>query len=58
MTLELPLLATILTVCVTGLIAWAVYWDFRKKRLQFDERRVMIENGINPPPPAAPALSG
>jgi len=50
--------ATTLTVCAAGLIGWAVYWDFRKKRLQFEERRVMIENGINPPPPAPPALSG
>lgn len=58
MTLELSLLTTILTVCVTGLIAWAVYWDFRKKRLQFEERRVMIENGLTPPAPAPPALAG
>jgi len=47
-----------LVLCATALIAWAVYWDFRKKRLQFEERRVMIENGLNPPPPAPPALAG
>ena len=58
MTLDFSLLAVTLTVCVTGLIAWAVYWDFRKKRLQFEERRVMIENGLTPPPPAPPALAG
>ena len=44
--------------CATGLIAWAVYWDFRKKRLQFEERRVMIESGLTPPPPSPPALAG
>ena len=58
MMLEFSPLATTLIVCVTGLIAWAVYWDFRKKRLQFEERRVMIENGINPPPPAPAPLGG
>ena len=58
MTLETSLVWTTLFICVTGLIAWGVYWDFRKKRLQFEERRVMIENGINPPPPAPPALAG
>ena len=58
MKLDPSIVWTILAVCGTALIAWAVYWDFRKKRLDFEERRVMIENGINPPPPPPHALSG
>ena len=58
MKLDPSIVWTILFLCATGLIAWAVYWDFRKKRLEFEERRVMIENGITPPLPAPNPLSG
>jgi hypothetical protein len=33
-----------------GFGAWAVYWDYRKKQLMYQERRLMIEQGITPPP--------
>jgi hypothetical protein len=58
MKLDPSVVWTILSLCATGLIAWAVYWDFRKKRLQFDERRIMIESGITPPPAAPTPLAG
>jgi|APPan5920702752_1055751.scaffolds.fasta_scaffold42418_2 hypothetical protein len=28
---------------------WAIYWDHHNKRLQFEERRLMIERGMTPP---------
>ena len=43
----IPLLATVLGL---GVAFWAVYWDHRKKRLQYEERRLMIEKGLTPPP--------
>ena len=58
MKLDPSLVWTIVALCGTALIAWAVYWDFRKKRLEFEERRVMIENGITPPLPAPSPLAG
>lgn len=45
-------------VCVTALVAWLAYWDYRKKRLQFDERRIAIENGMEPPPLPPKQLDG
>jgi hypothetical protein len=44
--------------CVTALIAWLAYWDYRKKRLQFEERRIAIENGMEPPPLPPKQLDG
>jgi hypothetical protein len=37
---------------VAGFVAilWAVYWEYRKKVLQYEERRLMIEKGMMPPP--------
>jgi hypothetical protein len=32
-------------------IAWIVYWDYRKKVVEREERRVMIERGVTPPTP-------
>ena len=29
-----------------GLFFWAIYWDYRKKQLQSEERRLMIERGM------------
>ena len=48
----------IVIACATLLISWTVYWDYHKKRLQFEKRRVAIENGIEPPPPPVPQLAG
>ena len=31
-----------------ALIAWLIYWDYRKKLLEREERRVMIERGMTP----------
>jgi nitrogen fixation-related uncharacterized protein len=28
---------------------WAIYWAYRKQRLQYEERRLMIEKGMTPP---------
>jgi hypothetical protein len=43
----IPLLATVLGL---GVAFWAIYWDHRKKQLQYEERRLMIEKGLTPPP--------
>jgi hypothetical protein len=40
----------LLAALVVGVIAWAVYWDYRRKRFQHEERRLMIERGMTPPP--------
>ena len=32
-----------------GLAFWATYWDFRRRQLEFEERRLMIERGMQPP---------
>ena len=37
-----------------SVILWAIYWDYRKKRLAYDERRLMIERGMTPPPTFSP----
>ena len=42
----IPILTIVLGMAVAF---WAIYWDHRKKRLQFDERRLMIEKGMTPP---------
>ena len=33
-----------------GIAFWWIYWSFRKKKLQYEERRLMIEKGLSPPP--------
>jgi uncharacterized protein DUF6249 len=33
-----------------GIVFWAIYWNHRKKRLQYQERQLMIEKGMTPPP--------
>jgi hypothetical protein len=39
-------LAIVLSI---GVAFWAIYWDHRQKRLQYEERRLMIERGMMPP---------
>ena len=58
MRLESSVIWTILLLAGAALIAWSFYLDYRKKRLEFEERRIAIENGITPPPPAPRALAG
>ena len=41
-----PIVAIVLGI---GVAFWSIYWDHRKKQLQYDERRLMIENGMTPP---------
>jgi hypothetical protein len=45
-------------VCATVFFCWLAYWDYRKKRLQFDERRIALENGMEPPPLPPKPLDG
>jgi hypothetical protein len=55
---ELPWIVYLfpMTLIVAGFFfgGWAVYWDYRKKQLSFEERRHMIERGITPPPLPVP----
>jgi hypothetical protein len=48
----------IVVAAAVVLIAWAVYWDYRKRRMEHEERRLMIEKGMEPPPFSPPRLSG
>lgn len=50
MELLIPIIAIVMGI---GLAAWAIYWDHQKKRLQHEERRMMIEKGMTPPPDLA-----
>jgi hypothetical protein len=43
---------------ILGVIAWGVYWSYRKKQLYYEERRAMIEKGMEPPPEPPPAVAG
>ena len=45
--LMIPILAVTLAF---GVGFWSIYWDHQKKRLQYDERQLMIEKGMEPPP--------
>jgi hypothetical protein len=58
---DLPLLTYMIpmTLIILGFSfgAWAVYWDYRKKQLMYQERRLMIEQGITPPSPPDPYLN-
>lgn len=45
--LSIPIVAIVLSLCVA---LWAIYWDHQTKRLQYEERRLMIEKGMAPPP--------
>jgi len=46
------------TVFFCWLVGWLAYMDYRKKQLQFEERRVAIENGMEPPPLPLPPAAG
>jgi len=41
-------LATV--VLSLGIAFWAIYLKHQKRRLQYEERRLMIEKGLTPPP--------
>ena len=45
--LSIPILAIILGI---GVAFWAIYWEHRTSQLQYEERRLMIEKGMEPPP--------
>jgi hypothetical protein len=55
---QLWTLAIVCIVCVALIICSALYWDFRKRQLIFEERRVAIENGMPPPPLPQQQLGG
>jgi hypothetical protein len=42
------------SLLVAAVIAWLIYWDYRKRRLVYEERRLMIERGITPPATFSP----
>jgi hypothetical protein len=42
------MIAVIAAVMVV--FAWGAYWDYRAKRMLHDERRLMIQQGLTPPP--------
>ena len=47
----LGVLTGLITVVLSlGIAFWAIYWDHQKKRLQYQERQLMIEKGMTPPP--------
>jgi uncharacterized protein DUF6249 len=44
-------LTGLMTVVLSlGIVFWAIYWNHQKKRLQYQERQLMIEKGMTPPP--------
>ena len=43
----IPLAAIVLGI---GVAFWSIYWDHQRKRLQYQERQLMIEKGLTPPP--------
>jgi hypothetical protein len=44
--LAIPIIAIVLGI---GVAFWAIYWSHQTKRLQYEERRLMIEKGMTPP---------
>jgi uncharacterized membrane protein YfcA len=48
---ELALLVPIVAIVLgIGVAFWAIYWGHQTKKLEYEERRAMIEKGITPPP--------
>ena len=45
--LMIPIIAIVMGI---GTAFWSIYWDHQKKRLQYQERQLMIEKGLTPPP--------
>src|SRR4029453_3999327 len=44
----------VLILGITGVVAvliWMIYWIYRARLLAREERRLMIERGMTPPPP-------
>jgi hypothetical protein len=47
----LGVLTGMITVILSlGIAFWAIYWNYQKTRLQHQERQLMIERGLAPPP--------
>jgi hypothetical protein len=44
--LAIPVVAIVMGI---GVAFWAIYWDHQKRRLEYEERRLMIEKGMVPP---------
>jgi uncharacterized protein DUF6249 len=44
---SIPLVAIVLGI---GIAFWRLYLDHQQKKLQYEERRLMIERGMTPPP--------
>jgi len=42
-----PIVAIVMGV---GIGFWRIYWDYQRRRLEYDERRTMIEKGMTPLP--------
>jgi hypothetical protein len=51
------LMPVILIVGGLALGFWLGYWDYRKKKLIHEERRLMIERGMTPPPQPEPGAN-
>jgi hypothetical protein len=43
----IPLSSIVLGI---GVAFWYIYWEHQKKRMQYQERQLMIEKGLMPPP--------
>src|SRR5438105_11934204 len=43
----IPIVAIVMGI---GMGAWSTYLQHQRKRMQFEERRLMIERGLTPPP--------
>jgi hypothetical protein len=44
---SIPLVAIVMGI---GVAFWRMYLDHQRRKLQYDERRLMIERGMTPPP--------
>lgn len=42
----IPLTALVLGI---GVAFWSIYWQHQRKRLEYQERQLMIERGMTPP---------
>jgi hypothetical protein len=45
--LLIPIVAIVLGI---GIGFWSIYWDYRTKRMKYEERQLMIQKGMEPPP--------
>ena len=53
MTQQEFILSVMSIVGLAVVLVWLIYWGYRAKLLDREERRLMIERGIAPPPPEA-----